>query len=210
MGPRRDNHHQPGPLGLGPAGVPGHLQHRVPLEGGRRGQRHVGVDISAGVRYLLGRKAQQESHHIRPLAFSRGMEGISLETQTWTRASTTAAGPRRKVGATNGAPASGTTSGPPKSCLARPQEAGGRVLGASRRKVARVASLGTLVVTGPAQTLLEDTATMVTTSKSPRAMAGGEQRMVGQRCGGATGPTQVTLARGCMVASAEDTSSHVH
>ena len=33
------------------------------------------------------------------------------------------------------------------------------------------------------------TARMVTTSRSPRAMAGGEQRMVGQRCGGATGPT---------------------
>ena len=66
------------------------------------------------------------------------------------------------------------------------------------------------MVTDPAQTLLEDTARMDTTGRSPRAMAGGEQRMVGQRCGGTTGPTEVTLARGCMVTSAEDPSSHVH
>ena len=70
--------------------------------------------------------------------------------------------------------------------------------------------MGPLVVTSPAQTLVEDTDRMVTTSRTLRAMAGGDQRMVGQRCGGATGPTQVSLARRCMVASAEDLSSHVH
>ena len=164
----------------------------------------MGVDISAGVRQLLGREAQQEGHHIRPLALPRGMEGVPLETQAWTRTITTAAGPRRQVRATNGAPASGATSRPRESRLARPQEAGGRILGTPRRKVTGIASLGSLVDTGPAQTLLEDSTRMDITGRNPRALAGGRQRMAGQRCGGAAGQAQVAVAHGCMVTSAEE------
>ena len=83
-------------------------------------------------------------------------------------------------------------------------------MGTPRRKVTGTASLGSLVDTGPAQTLLEDTARMDITGRNPRALADGRQRMVGQGCGGTAGQTQVTLAHGCMVTSAEDPSSHVH